>query len=40
MLMRVCSIKNSKPQKMPKGDYLAHRKALNEKRKKAMHTHG
>ena len=40
MLMRVCSIKNSKPQKMPKGDYLAHRRALNEQRKKALHTHG
>ena len=40
MLMRVCSIKNSKPQKMSKSDYLAHRRALNEKRKKALHTHG
>lgn len=40
MLIRVCSIKNSKPQKMNKSDYLAHRRALNEQRKKALHTHG
>ena len=40
MLIRVCSIKNSKPQKMNKNDYLNHRRALNEQRKKALHTRG
>lgn len=40
MLIRVCSIKNSTQKKMPKSEYLAHRRALNEQRKKALNTHG
>ena len=40
MLIRVCSIKNSKQKKMSKSDYFSHRRALNEKRKKELNTHG
>ena len=39
MLIRVCSIKSTKQKKMPKSEYLAHRRALNEQRQKARKNH-
>lgn len=39
MLIRVCSIKNSTPEKMNKQDYFKHRKALNQQRKAKSKKH-
>jgi hypothetical protein len=39
MLIRVCAAKN-KPDKMSKADLIAHNRALNSARRKALHTKG
>lgn len=39
-LIKVCSIKNSPPKKMSKKDVYKRNRALNEARKKKMHTNG
>ena len=39
-LIRVCSIKQQKPEKMPHNDMVAQRRALNAQRKAARHSKG
>jgi hypothetical protein len=39
-LIRVCSIKNTPPKKMPRNAILSRNKALNEARKKKLNTKG
>lgn len=39
-LIRVCSIKQQKPEKMPYKDMVAQRRALNASRKAARHSRG
>lgn len=39
-LIKVCSIKNTPPKKMNKGDIIKHNTALNAARRKAYHTNG
>lgn len=39
-LIHVCDIKGSKPQKMPKGEMIAQRRALNAARRKKWNTRG
>lgn len=39
-LIRICSIKNAPPKKMSKRDIMDRNKALNEARRKKLHTRG
>lgn len=39
-LLRICSIKNTPPKKMSRRDIMSRNRALNEARKKQLHTHG
>lgn len=39
-LIRVCSMKNSPPKKMSKGEIMRRNRALNEARKQQLHTKG
>ena len=39
-LIRICNIKNSKPQKMSRGEMARRNRDLNEQRKAALHTSG
>ena len=39
-LLRICSIKNTPPKKMSRNDIMSRNRALNEARKKKLHTHG
>ena len=39
-LIKVCNVKNSPKKKMSNRDILSRNKALNEARKKSMHTRG
>ena len=39
-LIRVCSMKNSPPKKMSKGEIMRRNRALNEARKQQLHTRG
>lgn len=39
-LIRICSIKNTPPKKMSKRDIMSRNKALNEARRKQLHTSG
>ena len=39
-LIRICSIKNTPPKKMSKRDIMSRNKALNEARRKQLHTNG
>ena len=39
-LLRICSIKNTPPKKMSRRDIMSRNRALNEARKKQLHTSG
>ena len=39
-LIRICSIKNTPPKKMSKRDIMSRNRALNEARRKQLHTNG